>query len=90
MVDINNLKFADWSISRKMESLRLMEKSLRKHGSSLGHDTIWQEWGGGYCGTPEETDAKLKEIASSDEKYINALFCYYICMTTDLSWFDVK
>lgn len=86
MIDIKELRFSDWSINRKVESLKLMEKSLRKQGSALGHDTIWQEWGGGYCSTPGETEAKLIEIASSDEKYINALFCYYVCMTTDFSW----
>lgn len=87
MIDINKLKFSDWSIQRKMESLRLMEKYLRKHGNPLGKDTIWQEWGGGYCGTQEETEEKLKTIVSDNEAYINALFCFYICLTTDLSWF---
>lgn len=88
MIDVSNLKFADWSVRRKKEALRLMEMSLRKQGNQLGHDTIWREWGGGFCATPEETEAKLKDIASNDEKFINALFCYYICMTTDFSWFN--
>ena len=88
MIDTSKLKFSDWSIQRKIESLRLMEKYLRNHGSPYGRDTIWQDWGGGYCATPEETEEKLLEIALSEEKYINALFCFYICLTTDLSWFN--
>ena len=72
-----------------MESLRLMEQYLRQHGDQLGHDTIWQDWGAGFCATKEETEAKLRSIAEDDEKYINALFCFYICLTTDLSWFKL-
>lgn len=85
---MNNFDFSLWSVERKMESLRLMDTCIRDKGSMIGRDTIWQTHGAGLCDTPEKTEAKRREIASSDEKYINALFCFYICMTTDLSWFN--
>lgn len=88
MIDRNNLKFSDWSTERKMEALKLMEKSIWNNGDMLAHDTIWKDWGAGLCATAEETVAKRKAIAEDDEKFINALFCYYICMTTDFKWVE--
>lgn len=86
MIDPKNLMFHDWSVQRRIESLRLMEKEIKLHGDRLAHDTTWQEYGGGMCVTKEETEAKWKSIAEDDEKYINALFAFYICQTTDTSW----
>lgn len=72
------LKIKDWSVNRRIESLRQMDKMLSEMNVGSRY-TIWQEYGGGLKATAEETEENWKRIASDDELYQNALFCYMCC-----------
>ena len=71
-------KIQEWSVNRRIESLRQMDKMLSElQVASRG--TIWQSYGGGLKATAEETHANWKRIAEDDEAYENAIFCYMVC-----------
>lgn len=72
------LKISEWSVNRRIESLRQMDKMLSEMNVGSRY-TIWQEYGGGLKATAEETEDSWKHIASDDELYQNALFCYMCC-----------
>lgn len=72
------LKIKDWSVNRRIESLRQMDKMLSEMNVGSRY-TIWQEYGGGLKANAEETEENWKRIASDDELYQNALFCYMCC-----------
>lgn len=72
------LKISEWSVNRRIESLRQMDKMLSEMNVGSRY-TIWQEYGGGLKATAEETEENWKRIASDDELYQNALFCYMCC-----------
>ena len=76
-----SLLFEDWSESRRIRSLELMDEYLRTHATRTIYDTQWVRYGA----HPFQKD-KLREIAQDNEKYTNALFGFYVCLTTDLSW----
>lgn len=71
-------KFNEWSVNRKIESLRQMDKKLSEMEVGSRY-TIWQNYGGGLKATADETHANWKRIAENDDLYINALFCYMVC-----------
>lgn len=72
------LKISEWSVNRRIESLRQMDKMLSEMNVGSRY-TIWQEYGGGLKATAEETEENWKRIASDDELYQNTLFCYMCC-----------
>lgn len=72
------LKISEWSVKRRMESLRQMDKMLSEMNVT-GRYTIWQSYGGGLKATVDETKANWERIASDDELYSNAIFCYMVC-----------
>lgn len=72
------LKISEWSVRRRVESLRQMDKMLSQMNVGSRY-TIWQSYGGGLKKTPEETQANWERIASDDELYLNAMFCYMCC-----------
>lgn len=78
------LKISEWSVKRRMESLCQMDKMLSKMGVG-GRYTIWQSYGGGLKVTEEETQVNWERIASDDELYSNAIFCYMICTLEPLT-----
>lgn len=80
------LRFSNWTIERKVRSLELMDDFLRKHANQTVCDIDWRLYGGGLQKTPEETAKRRLEIAQDETAYINALFCFYVCCTTDFSW----
>lgn len=74
-------QFSNWSTDRKVRALGLMDEYLRKHVSRSTYDIEWEK-GGAH---PYQAEKCLK-IAENDDLFVNALFCFYICLTTDLSW----
>ena len=72
------LKINEWSISRRIESLRQMDKMLSELKIS-SRDTIWQFYGGGLKATAKDTQENWERIAKDDELYSNAIFCYMVC-----------
>lgn len=82
-------KFNEWSVNRRIESLRQMDKKLSEMEVGSRY-TIWQNYGGGLKATADETHANWKRIAENDDLYINALFCYMVCTLESytLSGFD--
>lgn len=72
------LKIDEWSIRRRIESLRQMDQMLSDLNVGSRY-TIWRKWGGGLQNTPEKTYAKWEYIASDNVRYINAIFCYMVC-----------
>ena len=72
------LKINEWSVNRRIESLRQMDKMLSEMNVGSRY-TIWQEYGGGLKANPDDTHANWKRIAEDDELYQNAIFCYMCC-----------
>lgn len=72
------LKINEWSINRRIESLRQMDKMLSEMNVGSRY-TIWQEYGGGLKANADETHANWERIAEDDELYQNAIFCYMVC-----------
>lgn len=70
-------KIDNWSVMRRMESLRQMDQVLDEMGVSSRY-VEWETYGF-PCSTKEETDEKLRKIAESDELYNDALFTYMVC-----------
>ena len=79
-------KWSDWSLTRKVRSLEIMDEYVRKYAEfacvNYWHDEIF-----GMCSS-SEPDEVYREIASDDNKYADALFVFYIASTTDTSWLD--
>lgn len=71
------LKISEWSVPRRIESLRQMDKYLSEINCA-GRYTVWKNYGL-PCVTEEETTEKLRVIAQDDELYNNALFYYMVC-----------
>lgn len=71
-------KIKEWNTERRIESLRQMDKMLSELNVA-GRYTIWQKWGGGLKASAEETEANWARIASDDELYSDAIFCYMVC-----------
>ena len=61
------LKINEWSVNRRIESLRQMDKMLSEMNVGSRY-TIWQEYGGGLKATADETRANWKRIAEEDRK----------------------
>ena len=72
------LKINEWSVNRRIESLRQMDKMLSEMNVGSRY-TIWQEYGGGLKANADDTHANWKRIAEDDELYQNAIFCYMCC-----------
>lgn len=72
------LKIKEWSVNRRIESLRQMDKMLSDLNVGSRY-TIWQSYGGGLKETAEQTLENWKRIAEDDELYANAIFCYMVC-----------
>lgn len=72
------LKIDKWSVPRRIESLRQMDRMLRDLSCGSRY-TIWQDYGGGLKKTVEETEANWKRIAEDDDLYNDAIFCYMVC-----------
>lgn len=72
------LKISGWSVNRRIESLRQMDKMLSEMNVASRY-TSWQSYGGGLKATADETLANWKHIAEDDELYQNAIFCYMCC-----------
>ena len=71
------MKIDNWSVMRRMESLRQMDQMLDELGCASRY-VEWKQYGF-PCATKEETDEKLRKVAESDELYSDALFTYMIC-----------
>ena len=72
------LKIQEWSVNRRIESLRQMDKMLSEMNVGSRY-TIWQTYGGGLKATTDATQSNWKCIAENDEAYLNAIFCYMVC-----------
>lgn len=72
------LKIKEWSVNRRIESLRQMDRMLSEMNVGSRY-TIWQSYGGGLRETAEKTHDNWKRIAEDDELYSNAIFCYMVC-----------
>ena len=79
------LLFNDWSVDRKVRALELMDEYLVNHIPRNVYEAQWERYGVKAKIFPE----KAREIASNEEAFINALFNFYICLTTDLSWLKI-
>ena len=66
------LKINEWSVNRRIESLRQMDKMLSEMNVGSRY-TIWQEYGGGLKTNADDTRANWKCIAKDDELYQNAI-----------------
>ena len=77
-------KISNWSVQRRVESLRQMDLMLMRMGIA-SRETVWHEYGGGLEATAEKTHEKWKRIAESDELYNDALFCYMICTLEEIT-----
>lgn len=76
--------FSNWSIDRKIRALELMDEYLKKHATATAYEAEWPKYGA----HPHQKD-KLREIAGDDEMFVNALFEFYVCLTTDISWLKI-
>lgn len=72
------LKTKEWSLRRRIESLRQMDRFLSNLNCASRY-TIWQEYGGGLKANEKETLKNWERIAKDDELYQNAIFCYMVC-----------
>lgn len=76
--------FRNWSTARKMRALSLMDDYVRNHAPSYGADH-WRK----NCPlgkSLEETESIRANIANNDELFTNALWAFYIALTTNLDW----
>ena len=62
------LKIQEWSVNRRIESLRQMDKMLSEMNVGSRY-TIWQSYGGGLKATADETQLNWQHIAEDDEAY---------------------
>ena len=76
--------FSNWSIDRKIRALELMDKYLKKNVPRSVYDIEWERHGA----HPFQRE-RCREIAEDDDLFIEALFCFYVCLTTDLSWLKI-
>ena len=53
------LKINEWSVNRRIESLRQMDKMLSEMNVGSRY-TIWQEYGGGLKANADDTHANWK------------------------------
>ena len=81
----NKYTFSDWSVDRKIRALELMDEYLKKNTPISVYETQWETYGVKTKVFPE----KAKEIAQDETKFINVLFQFYVCLTTDLSWLKI-
>lgn len=86
MKNINS--FRNWSTARKIRALSLMDEYVKKHAPGYGL-RFWRE-NCPYGKAPEETEANKRMIAEDESLFINALWAFYIALTTDLSWLKIK
>lgn len=77
--------FSDWTIERKIRALELMDEYLKKNIPRSIYETQWERYGVKAKIYPEVA----REIATNEEKFVNALFNFYVCLTTDLSWLKI-
>lgn len=84
MINEELLRFADMPVDARMRLLQKMDRSISKHGDEIARGTIWHEWGAGLRRTPEESIAFRREVAEDDTKFINAMYCYCVCMNSEL------
>ena len=82
------LKISEWSVNRRIESLRQMDRMLSDLNVGSRY-TIWQSYGGGLKATAEETQANWERIAKNDEAYLNAIFCYMVCTLERFTVFNI-
>lgn len=74
--------FSNWSVSQKKNALKIMDEYLKRNVKNTIYWTHWEKYG---C--HPDNIKRIEEISNDDEQFINALFWFYICLTTDLSWF---
>lgn len=74
--------FSNWSTSRKVRALELMDEYLKKNIPRSIYETQWERYGVKAKLYPD----KAREIAEDEGRFIDALFNFYVCLTTDLSW----
>ena len=61
-----------------------MDEYLENHVTRSIYDIEWERHGA----HPYQVD-RLREIAEDDDLFIEALFSFYVCLTTDLSWLKI-
>ena len=81
------LKFSTWSVSRRIRALITMEEYIAKHASYEGK-YYWENHGYVKCDLQEEMEKIREKIAEDDTMFTNALFSFYIALTTDTSWMN--
>lgn len=86
MINPKDLMWAHWSTERKMRCLRIMSDYIRENCHPADYIASWGKYGPTLQGTPEATKAKFREYAEDETKFINALFAFQCCITTDLSF----
>lgn len=85
MINEALLEFIDMPLDARMRLLKKMDKSISKYGDEFARGTIWHDWGAGLRATAEESIAHRQAIAEDDTKFINAMYCYCICMNSELN-----
>ncbi len=74
--------FSNWSVNQRIYAIKTMDAYLKKNVKNTIYFSHWVKYG---C---HPNDIKrINEIANNDEQFINAIFWFYICLTTDLDWF---
>lgn len=76
-------KWSKWSTSRRIRSLEIMEDFVMKK-TPFESQRYWHEEVYPSGASPEEK----QRVAADDTLYANALFAFYIAVTTDTSWLD--
>lgn len=85
-------KIQKWSVTRRVRSLEKMGAYVEKHAEKIGVEYWHDEISGlstlSASSQAEEirTEEIYKEIALSDEKFADALFIFYIAVTTSTKW----
>lgn len=78
----------NWNTERRARALELMDKYIAKNAKPSSYITTWTRHGAPKKATAEETWAYRMEVAADKERFTNALFAFYCCLTTDLSFLD--
>lgn len=79
--------FTNWSTDRKIRALELMDEYLKNNIPRSVYETQWVDR---YGVKPGVFPEKAREIAENEDKFVNTLFGFYLCLTTDLSWLKIK
>ena len=82
-------KWQSWSQTRKVRALTIMDDYVKKHADLTAYD-YWRNEIKSLFPTSTDRAEILNSIASDDALFADALFVFYIAITTDTSWLKVQ